>query len=228
MLHGSLESYGGPDGPTGAKRTAPFSKEELVAAGFSWAALGHHHGCDVVERDGGGAVAAYSGSPTGRGLDETGPRRFLRVTLEPGSRPRVETIPADARQVLDLGLEAAGRDAEALREAALALLLEAGASPGDLVRLTLFGRAAPGTRAATVLGDLRGLVAHLALRDRTSAEPEGRADRSTAEGRFALDLEARLAAATDARARRVVELAHALGREALLGRIPVPPPLEDL
>ena len=149
------------------------------------------------------------------------------MTLAEGAAARVETLPADTRQVLELGLDAAGRDGDALREAALALLLESGAAPGDLVRLTLRGRPAAATRAAHALADLRGLVAHLAIRDRTSAEPEGRADRTTAEGRFALDLEARLAAAPDERARRVVELAHALGREALLGRLPVPPPLED-
>ena len=59
------------------------------------------------------------------------------------------------------------------------------------------------------------------------SEPEARADRSTAEGRFALDLEARLAAAPDERSRRVLELARSLGREALLGRLPAPPPLEE-
>ncbi|MFN7988160.1 MAG: metallophosphoesterase [Thermoanaerobaculia bacterium] len=227
MLHGSLESYRGPDAPAGAKRTAPFSAEELAAAGFAWAALGHHHAFDVVASPGGGALGAYSGSPTGRGLDETGPRVFLKVTLVEGTPARVEPVPADCRQVLDLALDASSRDADALREAALSLLLEAGAAPGDLVRLTVRGRPAPGTRAAHALSDLRGLVAHLALRDRTSAEPEGRADRSTAEGRFALELEARLAAAPDERARRVAELAHALGREALVGRLPAPPPLED-
>lgn len=227
MLHGSLESYRGPDAPSGGKRTAPFSAEELAAAGFAWAALGHHHAFEVVARPDGGALGAYSGSPTGRGLDETGPRVFLKVTLDEGAPARVETIPADCRQVLDLALDASARDVESLREAALSLLLEAGAAPGDLVRLTVRGRPAPGTRATHALSDLRGLVAHLALRDRTSSEPEGRADRSTAEGRFALELEARLAAAPDERSRRVAELAHALGREALVGRLPVPPPLED-
>ena len=98
----------------------------------------------------------------------------------------------------------------------------------DVVRLTVRGRPATGTRAAHALNDLKGLVAHLALRDRTASEAEGRADRSTAEGRFALDLEARLAAAPDARSRRVAELAYNLGREALLGRLPVPPPVEDV
>ena len=110
MLHGSLESYRGPDAPSGAKRTAPFSREELAAAGFSWAALGHHHGFEVVERPDGSVAGAYSGSPTGRGLDETGPRVFLKVTLDAEAPAKVETLPADARQVLDLALDAAGRD----------------------------------------------------------------------------------------------------------------------
>jgi len=228
MLHGSLESYRGPDAPSGGKRTAPFSREELLGAGFAWAALGHHHAFDVVARDDGSPAGAYSGSPTGRGLDETGPRFFLRVTLQEGEPARVETLPADCRQVLDLGLEAAGREAEALREAALSLLLEAGATPGDVVRLTVRGRPAAGARASQALADLKGLVAHLLLRDRSSNAPEGRADRATAEGRFSLEMEARLAAAPDDRSRRVAELAWALGREALLGRLPGPPPLEDV
>lgn len=227
MLHGSLESYRGPDAPSGAKRTAPFSREELEAAGFAWAALGHHHAVDVVEAADGRPLGAYSGSPTGRGLDETGPRSFLKVTLEEGAPARVERVPADERKVLDLEVDAAGLDSEALREAALCRLLEAGAGPQDLVRLTLRGRPAPGTRAAA-LSELRGLVAHLVVRDRSVSEPEGLADRSTAEGRFLLDLAARLAEAPDARTRRVLELARAVGREALLGRLPAPPPPEDL
>jgi DNA repair exonuclease SbcCD nuclease subunit len=228
MLHGSLESYRGPDAPSGSKRTAPFSREELLAAGFAWAALGHHHAFDVVEASDGIAVGAYSGSPTGRGLDETGPRVFLKVTLDAEVPPKVETLQADCRQVLDLGLDAANRDGDALREAALARLLEAGATPGDVVRLTVTGRPAPGTRAMTALADLKGLVAHLILRDRSFAEQEALAGRATAEGRFARDIEARLAAAPDARSRRVAELAFSLGREALLGRVPGPPPLEDV
>ena len=228
MLHGSLESYRGPDAPSGSKKTAPFSKEELLSAGFDWAALGHHHRMEVVARQDGSPAGAYSGSPTGRGLDETGPRHFLKVTLEAGSPACVETLPADCRKVLDLELDAAGRDGEGLRDAALALLLEAGATPGDLVRFTVVGRPAAATRASQALIDLKGLVAHLALRDRTVGDAEARQDRGTAEGRFALELESRLAATEDARARRVLELASVLGREALQGRVPAPPAEEDL
>ncbi|MDX9733514.1 MAG: DNA repair exonuclease [Thermoanaerobaculia bacterium] len=228
MLHGSLESYRGPDAPSGSKKTAPFSREELLGAGFDWTALGHHHRMEVVTREDGSPAGAYSGSPTGRGLDETGPRHFVKVTLEAGAPARVETLPADCRKVLDLELDAAGRDGEGLRDAALALLLEAGATPGDLVRLTVVGRSAPAIRTTQTLGDLKGLVAHLALRDRTLGDGEARPDRGTAEGRFVLDLESRLAATEDPRARRVLELAAVLGREALLGRVPAPPAEEDL
>src|SRR5207302_793514 len=40
LFHGSYETYGGPDAPHGAKLTAPFSREELLAAGFTWTARG--------------------------------------------------------------------------------------------------------------------------------------------------------------------------------------------
>ena len=64
--------------------------------------------------------------------------------------------------------------------------------------------------------------------DRTAPEPDVRPDRATAEGRFALEMEARIAAAPDLHARRVAELALALGRDALAGRLPSPPAVEDL
>ncbi len=72
LLHGSLETYPGADAPRGAKATAPFSRRELLDAGFSWAALGHHHHLHVVADEAGGPRGAYAGCPTGRGLDETG------------------------------------------------------------------------------------------------------------------------------------------------------------
>jgi len=60
LLHGSLESYAGPDSPRGTKRTAPFSARELAEAGFSWATLGHHHHVHVVSDDQGRPLGAYA------------------------------------------------------------------------------------------------------------------------------------------------------------------------
>ncbi len=226
LLHGSLESYTGPDSPRGTKRTAPFSERELADAGFSWAALGHHHHVQVVSDDQGRPRGAYAGCPTGRGFDEAGPRVFLRVTLPVDAAPLVEPIPADMRVVRDVTVDVSELEAGPLAERVEAALADAGAAAPDLVRVTLIGTQAYGARPADLLGPLAARVKHLAVRDRTeppSAEPGPR----SAEGRFASDLLARRAAAADDTGRRVADLALRLGRDALAGRPVVPPEAED-
>jgi DNA repair exonuclease SbcCD nuclease subunit len=218
LLHGSHESYRGADAPTGAKKTAPFSTDELLRCGFTWSALGHHHHLDVVEGASGVPRAAYSGAPTGRGLDECGPRVFLKVTIDDGGA-RVETVPADTRVVRDLTLDVTGLEGADIASRAFALLDEKDASARDLVRLTLTGSRSHGARPAAALGPVSGRVAHLAVRDKTVVAAGLEAlDHRTAEGRFVQDLLARRAAASDAYARRVADLALALGRDALAGR----------
>lgn len=222
LLHGSLESYGGPDSSWGMKRTAPFSERELLGADFSWAALGHHHHVHAVRDDQGRPRGAYSGCPTGRGLDEAGRRVFLKVTVSPDAPAEVETIPADPSVVHDLVVDASSLEAGPLAERVEAALSEAGVAPRDLVRVTLIGTQAFGARPGDVLAPLAARVRHLSIRDRTeppAPEPGPR----TAESRFASDLAACRAAAADDAARRVADLALKLGRDALAGRPPVPP-----
>lgn len=226
LLHGSLESYPGADSPRGTKRTAPFSRREVVDAGFSWAALGHHHHFHLVEDDAGVPRGAYSGCPTGRGLDETGPRVFLRVTLAPGEDPRVETLPADAHAVHDLAVDVADLDAAAIASRVETAFALAGVGAGDLVRLTLSGTQPHGARPAEAARTLAPRVRHLAIRDRTSPPGEESGLRS-AEGRFVADLAARRDAAVEDAPRRVAELALRLGRDALAGRPVLPPEPED-
>lgn len=229
LLHGSYESYAGPDAPAGGKRTAPFSRQEILDAGFTWTALGHHHRTQVVEDDAGRPIAAYAGSPTGRGFDETGPRFFLKVTLEAGAPAVVERIPADERVIHDLTLDAEGRDAAALLAAARALLSEAGASEKDVVRLTVSGRQVYGSRVPAALASLATSFTRFLVRDRTSVFREDEAiGLRTAEGRFVADLLARRERAENEETRRVVDLALALGRDALAGRALVPPEPEEL
>jgi exonuclease SbcD len=222
LLHGSLENYPGPDSPRGTKRTAPFSRREVVDAGFSWAALGHHHHFHLVEDDAGVRRGAYSGSPTGRGLDETGPRVFLKVTLVPGEEPRVETIPADSRTIHDLAV-----DVTDLEGAALTARIETGwalanVGAGDFVRLTLTGTQPHGARPADAARELAARVRHLSVRDRT-VPPAEEANARSAEGRFVTELEARRDAAVEEESRLVAELALRLGRDALAGRTILPP-----
>ncbi len=223
LLHGSLESYPGPDAPRGAKRTAPFTREELLAAGFSWAALGHHHHVHVLADDAGAPLAAYSGCPTGRGLDETGPRVFLKVTLQPGRPPAVERLPADERTLFDLVADVGDLDAAGILATVEALLLEEGVRAGDIGRVTLRGPQPYGARPAAALEPLVSRVAHLVVRDETSPErPPDSGTLPTAEGRFLSELSARREAA-DEETRRVVDLAVRLGRDALAGRALRPP-----
>ncbi|MCM3877083.1 MAG: metallophosphoesterase [Thermoanaerobaculia bacterium] len=227
LLHGSLESYAGPDSPRGTKRTAPFSANEVAGAGFSWVALGHHHHDQVVSDEEGRPCGAYAGCPTGRGLDEAGPRFFLRVTLPAGgSPPVVEKIPADTRVVRDLAVDVSELDAGPLAEKVEATFRDAGVEAPDLVRVTLTGTQAFGARPADILRPLALRVRHLAVRDQTeppAPDPEPR----SAEGRFTTDLLAVRAGAADDAQRRVADLALRLGRDALLGRPIRPPEAED-
>lgn len=225
LLHGSLESYPGADSPRGRKRTAPFARREVLDAGFSWAALGHHHHVHVVEDDAGIPRGAYSGCPTGRGLDEAGPRVFLKVTLAPGESPRVETVPADERTIHDLAVDATDLDAGALGAAIERAWSDAGIRAGDFVRLTLTGAQPYGARPAETARAFAPRARHLSVRDLTSPPAEEPGLRS-AEGRFIADLAARRDAAADEEARGLADLALRLGRDALAGRAVVPPEAE--
>lgn len=226
LLHGSLESYPGADSPRGAKRTAPFSRREIVDAGFSWAALGHHHHVHLVEDDAGIPRGGYSGCPTGRGLDETGARVFLKVTLEPGEPPRVERVPADARVVHDLTVDASDLESAALAERIETAFSLAPVGAGDLVRLTLTGTQPFGARPSETARAFAARARHLSVRDHT-APPSEEAGLRSAEGRFAADLKARRDAAADDGDRRLADLALRLGRDALAGRPVLPPEPED-
>lgn len=225
LLHGSYEEYAGFDAPVGSKRVAPFSRPELLAAGFSWAALGHHHHVQVVTDESGRPRAAYSGCPTGRGLDETGPRVFLKVTLN-SEGTRVETIPSDVRIVRDLSVEVSEFESREIAERVGEALDAAKASTADVVRVTLVGTQSYGSRAAAALGGTGSRVAHLVVRDRTVRPASEQPGVRTAEGRFIADLLARREGATE-EDRRVIDLALALGRDALAGRAIVPPDAEE-
>jgi DNA repair protein SbcD/Mre11 len=226
LLHGSYEEYEGFDAPIGSKRAAPFSRPELLAAGFSWAALGHHHHVQVVADESGRPRAAYSGCPTGRGLDETGPRVFLKITLNV-EEARVETISADERLVRDLSVDVSELESREIAERVGAALELAGATSADVVRVTLVGTQTYGSRAAAALGATASRVAHLVVRDRTVRPASETPGVRTAEGRFIADLLTRREEAADEAGRRVIDLALALGRDALAGRALVPPDPED-
>jgi hypothetical protein len=159
-------------------------------------------------------------------MDEPGPRFFLKVTLPVEGPPALETIPADTRVIHDVDVDVSGLEGPAIRERTVKVLEKAGTKDADIVRLTLSGSQPFGARPALQLEPLPFRLAHLRIRDRTVAEP-GEPDARTAEGRFLLDLEGRLAAAATPEERRLLESALSIGRDALAGRGVTPSPLEE-
>lgn len=128
VLHGSLELHGGD-------RSLPIDKEALVAAGFDYVALGHIHRFQQLgppERP-----IVYTGMIDGKGFDDPGTGCYTLVTLTPG-RCEVERIPAGARPVVTLQVDAGGfASAEEL-----AAHLHTAMDPEAITRVVLTG--APG------------------------------------------------------------------------------------
>jgi len=137
LFHGSRD-----DGAflQAGKSTYPFSEEELRRQGFTWTALGHYHGHQVLHWADGAPAGAYSGCLIGGGLDETGPKGALIVELGEGA-PRVRFVPLDRRKVVAVEADLSGcGHAEAARARIEGALADAGAVDDDLVALKLSGR----------------------------------------------------------------------------------------
>ena len=143
LFHGSLENY-----PQAWQDTAvcPFTVEELEAAGFHYAAVGHyHHGGRIEGRDG-RVLGAYAGAPMAFSLSEAGAGTWLEVELVPGqplSSVSLRWHRSDARQVHRLELDVTGHTDSTSLAAHLEKALE-GVSPDDIVYLVVRGRLTPG------------------------------------------------------------------------------------
>ena len=144
------------------KSTYPFSRQELLAQGFDWVALGHYHGMQILHDEQGRARAAYSGCPFAGGLDEQGEKGALIVELG-ADAAQVEFVRLDQRRVHDLRCDLSGCEfAEQAIERAESALAAATVQPDDLVLLRLCGRLQPGLELAP-LSRLAEQVFHLRL-----------------------------------------------------------------
>jgi exonuclease SbcD len=147
LFHGSRDD-GGWLQPH--KATHPFTHEEVLEQGFSWTAVGHYHGFQVLDDEMGQPVGAYAGCLLAGGLDETGHKGCLVVTIGDGPA-LVEHVALDRREVRAARCDLTGcRFAEQARERAQRALAEVGAGPQDLVLLEVTGRRAPGLELAAV------------------------------------------------------------------------------
>ena len=139
LFHGSRDDSGFLQSD---KSTYPFSSAELLALEFDWTALGHYHAFQLISDREGQSHAAYSGCLSASGLDETGSKGALVVTMDRG-KTSAEFIPLDSRAVHDISCDLSGAGfAEAARER-LERVLE-GIPETDLVRVRLIGRRAAG------------------------------------------------------------------------------------
>lgn len=218
LLHGSREGFA-----TGRKVTCPFSDAELLAQPFDYTALGHYHSHATI-RDASGTVrAAYAGCPQGRGLDETGDKGALLVSVsrEGGvRRVEVEFHPLARHRIHLLEIDVTGFDSVGALTAALESRLAAsGARPkDDVVVARLEGRWPRGSTPSLPEG-YAGRFFHFVL-DASRVVPDydldalERQDRTVA-GAFVRRLLPRVKAEEDEEARRVLRNALFYGLDAL-------------
>ena len=92
VMHGEIVSAGGES------TYNPIEKQALMTSGVDYAALGHIHLYQGIERQG-TVYYAYPGIPEGRGFDETGEKGFLSGEVEKGSL-HAEWNPISSRKFL--------------------------------------------------------------------------------------------------------------------------------
>ena len=145
LFHGSLLHYAraGAD-----KLVLPFTAEQLAAAGYSYAAVGHyHHGGPILDPDD-RVLGAYAGAPFALSLADQGAGTWLEAHVGP-ERPLTQDDllwhRADQRTIRRVEMNVTGLTDTTALAARLDERLDAeGAQPADIVHLVLHGRLARG------------------------------------------------------------------------------------
>ncbi len=142
LFHGSLEQ-GGLLGQGDAKKiTAPFNREELLNAGFVYAAIGHYHSFTTIQDSSGRIRAAYSGAPFAREFRHPESKGVLVFELDRNGvvEGSMELVPTDSRRCVQMRIDLTGtfNDSQAIARINNQL---AGMNftENDLVRLHLIG-----------------------------------------------------------------------------------------
>jgi len=183
----------------------PVTRQQVLASGLSYLALGHIHKGDAFRV--GQTLCAWPGCPMGRGYDETGDKGVLIVTLDDAVTARF--VPIDGPRFYDLEVPAGEDPANALHR-----LLPAAASR-DFYRVTFTGPSEPLNLTSLRRPDFPNLE----LLDRTVPPVDiwGSADLDTFEGRYFKLLQDKLARAEGAQKQQIL-LAAELSRRILDGQ----------
>jgi len=219
LFHGSWIEYQGRDRfEEGKLFTAPFSRAELLAQGFSYAALGHyHHYAEIVDEEG-RVRAAYAGCLAARYLSEAGPHFALLGEIGDRGLLALEKIRVDERTIHDVEVDVTGAESEAsVRERIGRRLRECGACASDIIFLRLTGRLPRGLRASALTDCFEREYFHLAVADltRPAYDLDG-ADPRTVQGRFIHKMRERIAGTSDLNERALLERALYYGLDALI------------
>ena len=136
-LHGELVDRSANDDKIGLK--------DAEGLPIDYLALGHYHSYSKTEAARG--VAVYSGTPEGRGFDETGEKGFVEINLE-GKELSHRFIPSAMRKlrIVEVDISGAMREIEIENRVAFAL---SNIPREDLVRVVLVGKHEPGIRRET-------------------------------------------------------------------------------
>jgi DNA repair protein SbcD/Mre11 len=229
VLHGSQDDMVTPN--PDQLMVAPFSRQELLACGFDYAALGHYHRFSQVEDDRGMVRGAYAGIPAARALSEVGEHYVLIGEIDRGGvRPdRLRKIAVDTRRVLRLSvdIDSSVSNSAAARDRIADALAEADAAENDIAYVTLEGRTHPEvTRFDFDPAWCDAQCFHLAI-DQTGLEPEydvetllnDEAACKRIEGRFASRMRQLLEQSEgDPQKQRIIRSALCYGLDAIKGR----------
>ena len=217
--------------PQGGKPliTAPFEDEELLTQKFSYVALGHYHTYQTISDTAGRIRAAYSGSPIGRMLYETGERGMLILKVGPdGVLPGAEEfITLDRRRIIRARVDLTGAThLEAMENRIRESMQQEGARQDDIMYIELMGRHPPSISPDFPKEFLTDYFWHVRVVNATEPDYDLEAyrarDARTVDARFAREILRRLEASGDPEERAQLKEALYLGLDALIqGRITV-------
>jgi len=139
LFHGALETF---PLPAEEKGVCPFTVEELEAAGFAYAAVGHYHHGAEIKGPGGRVLGAYAGAPFAFSLSEAGAGTWLEVELSPGETT-LRWHRCDNRRVHSIEFDVTGHPDTPSMMADLEEAIK-GLGNDDIVHLTLLGKITPG------------------------------------------------------------------------------------
>ena len=177
VLHGELRDKGYNEESVG--------RSALVGHGIDYVALGHYHSYSSEQLDS-RLTAVYSGTPEGRGFDETGEKGYVLIEIA-GGRLTHRFVPFASRKIniIPLPLDGMTEHGQILKRAEELLFP---IPSEDMVRLELVGGFTPGLwkDPTAVCEKLGGRFFHFEVKDSSHPEidPESFRNDKTLKGEF--------------------------------------------